>query len=1529
MIDISDSDNIIELSNAINNGSITGRRIALTQEAHNLSDVSQSVQDNASLYWTWSDKNLQNFLVYAATELDGRDDLVTYVQQPIRTSVLLVVLPNHATIMGVMDELSEYGIDCQFANLTAISMVARDQSQADFVNAEIDAWEGDIIFEFVADSQYDLYKDHISVAGDRGVKVLGVGGFSTEAWHSQNVENGDAVLSKLFSKSSKSPGYWRTVLPENLVRMFIYVTNEADNRPDLASFVKPTMTVPPAAIYHPDAPSCTYNGDQFEHLFLTREDYNNWYISSGHYNASDEWIGIAMYYRDYQEGKMHTEDAMIRKLEEDGYNVIASYVPWSSPINHFYDNSDETYRVDAIISFMFFGATGPSTVLEISDVPVLKAVSLSYQTYPQWEQDPYGLNGMAITWKLDQPEMDGVICPIPVEAQFTEEDDVRYPIMDRVERILGQAKSYADLRHTANEDKKIAIIYFNHPPGKHDVGASYLNLFESLELMLDSLEMADYTVQNMSSEELQRRILLEGRNVGSWAPGELDALVEEGLRDDSIVLLDSDLYEGWFGELPEDIRHEVTETWGAPPGEMMVVNREGKDYIVLPMIKNGNVILTPQPARGWEEDVSSLYHDLNIPVPHQYMAFYLWLQHQEEEGGFGADALVHVGRHGTHEWLPGKMVCLNSTSYSDLLLADMPNIYPYIVDGAGEGIQAKRRGYATLISHLTPPIAHSGLYGELTNLKFNLMRYQQYKQTNYTIGMTHTRENVLDILNNSTVDEDLGLEINDNNFEITLEEMVEYIEDLTSETIPYGTHIFGNGPEGQKAAMFIESMHADLLLNTSCELFGYNTTRVSAGGIDVMQERWEADNLSTWLAGSVINCSSEIEFVDSVALHLNRSLDDGEVSTLNQTFDAATRTYLLLNCSGEITSFVHALDGGYVSPSEQGDPVNNPEVLPTGRNYYGFNSKKVPDPTTWEIGKELADEMLIAYYNEHGQFPEKIGVSLWSVETLRHNGVMESMVLRLMGAEPSFYISKSGAFSKVYNDRVVVSPLYELTIVDANGTVLQRPRVDVVITTSGLYRDTLQYQMRLLDVAAHTISEQNESISDNYVRKHSLEIEEALLAMNETEQQRILDTYMQADPGFDGNFTDLAAYFSELRIFAPPPGGYGVGIEKEIEAGGTDWNSSNSTQDIADLYIFRMANMYTTDSEGVVHHLGNYESVFRENLDGTEIVFNSRSTSLYGVLDNDDFFQYVGGLSVAIEHISGTAPEIKVVNLRGDPKVEGLDMFLARELRTRALNPLYLTGMMDSGYSGMKEIAEIVDNLYGWQVTTPGLVEDYMWNDIYETLVLDKHGLGIKEAFNDQNPYAYQSTAARMLEAIRKGYWDASDETIQTLTKEYAESVAENGVTCCHHTCGNPLLDEYVRGLMSIPGVVSEEVAQDYNDLMSEATQREIQTSSSSTAKKHSSGGGTGTAEIIESGSGNQTQVVDGGYGTDVEQSPQLSSSSDSETNYVEGYEMTKESTTSESRSSSPSFSGADILGSVLVVLAVAVITIGFRRRRI
>ena len=1501
----------------------------------------------AAQYWSRHPTNLENLILWSANEFCGENlgtagAPIDITDPDNRTSILLVVTPNTVAISSIFDEVSDYGIDLKFANLTALTNASRDPDFIPDVLKEIDDFDGDIILEIAAPTLNPKYLPNIRAVVDdpaRGpVAIIGAG--LTLNNSSVTVLQPGNTYSEQDIKNASN--YWVTVLPENLIRMFIYMSAHADGRSDLFPLIKPTMQIPTIGIYHPNAPTLTYgtNDDKLPHLFDNRTKYNDWYSdykTANNLADNGEWIAISSYNRDYQEGKMHTEDLMVQKLENEGYNVIVFYHPNSSVDAFFSANSADNKPVDVFIHFQTFGY---NVQLNKYDAPVLEAVLLSsYTSLEEWQEDPNGLKKSTFYYKIDQSEIGGSLFPVGVEIQMTVDDPIPYPIEDRVDRILGQAKGYSNLRHTPNADKKVALIYFNHPPGKQNVGASYFDLFGSLEKIFVSMNGEGYKIDSLwTQDDIYQKIMTGGRNVGGWAPGELEKLVDEGVKDGSVVLLPVSTYEGWVSNLPsgrQKIIEDITAEWGAPGvSDFMTVTRGGVRYFVLPVIKNSdNIIMAPEPARGWEEDIEKLYHDMNIPVPHQYAAFYLWLQKPESEGGFGADAMVHLGRHGTQEFLPGKMVCLDESSAADLMVGDVPNIYPYIVDGSGEALQAKRRGYATLISHLTPPIAQSGLYGELANLNGEIVSYERAKSGGSGNEDAY-KQSILAILETSTIVNDLGIDASrlstDNQyFEDSLEEITEYLEIITQQSIPYGTHVFGESLSDEKLSLFIETIYADKMYSISLNILNLNSADYA--------DRDEARQFSYLLPLMIVESPDAAAFISAVQAEAGTSLTPPQEADLTDLYNKASDTITKLDAISEMTGLMMALDGKYIDTSPLGDPVRKEEVLPTGRNMVGFVSNTIPTRVAEQIGIRMADEMLSAYYIENGHFPEKIGVVLWSVETFRHDGVMEAMAIHLMGGKIS---RANDTTTTVTNTAVTVIPEANLKV-EVNGVEIPRPRVDVVFTISGLYRDTLPYQIRLLDKAVSTISAHStDTAGVNHVRKNSLDMETQLNALNNADKEEIIRNYKEADPSYTGGLSDfgnLAAQLSKIRIFGPPPESYGTGIEKEIEAG-QGWDSDSAMDQIAELYIFRMANMYTVNSAGDIIFLGNFGKVFEMNLKGVEIVTNSRSSNLYGILDNDDFFQYVGGMSIAVQSLDENKmpPQVQIVNLRvsGKESVQSLETFLKTELRARALNDKYLEGMINSGYSGMKEISELVDNLWGWQVTTPHAVGDYMWDDVYTKLVTDPT---VSDAFKASNPYAYQSMLTRMIDANAKGYWTPSDAaTIQNLAKELAESVAASGVACCHHTCGNPTLNNHIAGILSIPGVVEDDVRKQWQQLTESATNVKITPTGVKNTGKSSSG--TGLAKILEAGvSSDGSQAGQNepiptsrdpensgqGAGTDSGVTPGQS---------VVGYEMTVfESATNSIRDflENPTFSATSVIALLFAIGIVGALFYGFRRKGI
>ena len=1503
----------------------------------------------AAKYWSRHSDNLENLVLWSANKfcsagLTTEGAPIDITDPANRTSILLLVTPNAATISSVFDEASDYGIDLKFGNLTALANASRDPDVIPFVLDEIDAFDGDIILEIAAPGLNPIYLPNITEAvSNRGsVAIIGAG-LTLSAGNMTVLLPGGSSYSEADIKLSSN--YWATVLPENLVRMFIYMSVHADGRTDLGT-PKPTMVLPTLAIYHPESqtPLTTSGGDVFPHLFESRAAYNSWYANYKSTNGLDDngqWIAISSYFRDYQEGKMHTEDMMIQKLEEEGYNVIVFYHPASATadVSSFFSaNPVDDKLVDVFIHFQTFGANAP---LNQYGAPVLTAgVLTNYVSLEDWMDDPNGIKQSTFYYKIDQSEAAGAVFPLGVEIQMTSDDPIPYPIEDRVDRILGQAKGYANLRHMDNEDKKIALIYFNHPPGKQSIGASYFDLFGSLEKILVAMGIENYDVDDSwTKEDIQEIIMTGGRNVGGWAPGELEKLVEEGQADGSIFLLPVSTYEGWVSQMSpgqQKVIDDITAEWGAPGvSDFMTVTRGGDRYFVLPVIKNSdNIIMAPEPARGWEEDLEKLYHDMNIPTPHQYAAFYLWLQMPESEGGFGADAMVHLGRHGTQEFLSGKMINLDETSAADLMVGNVPNIYPYIVDGSGEALQAKRRGYATLISHLTPPIAQSGLYGELAGLNEQIVLYERAisgasgNEENY-------KQSILAILGTSSIVNDLGIDVsemstNDIYFAESLDEITEYLEIITQQSIPYGTHVFGESLSDEKMSFFIETIYADRMYLISCDILNINSATADYA------DRDEARQLSYLLPLMIVESPDAAAFISAVEAEAGTSLSALTVD-LTDLYDDASATILKLNVLSEMTGLMMALDGKYIETSPLGDPIRNEEVLPTGRNMVGFVSNRVPTTVAEATGIRMGDEMISAYYNETRAFPEKIGVVLWSVETFRHDGVMEAMSIHLMGGS----IHRTGTGGVTVNNTIVNvipegDPRLEVLTVDGP---LQRPRVDVVFTISGLYRDTLPYQIRLLDRAVSTISAYDlDTVVENHVRINSLDMEAQLNALPTADKEEIIRNYKEADPSYTGglsDFGDLAAQLSKIRIFGPPPESYGTGIEKEIEAG-QGWDSDSAVDKIAELYIFRMANMYTINNAGDIVFLGNFGKVFEMNLKGIEIVTNSRSSNLYGILDNDDFFQYVGGMSVAVQRLDPNKkpPQVQIVNLRvsGKESIQSLEDFLKLELRARALNDKYLEGMINSGYSGMKEIAELVDNLWGWQVTTPHAVGDYMWDDVYTKLVTDPT---VSEAFKDYNPHAYQSMLTRMIDANAKGYWSPSDAImIQNLAKELAESVVASGVACCHHTCGNPTLNNHIAGILSIPGVVEDEVREQWQQLTESATNVKITPTGAKNTGKSSSG--TGLAKIVDAGVSSEGSQAGQNEPIPSTQDPENSGQGAGSTSgitpgqSVVGYEMTVfEDATNSIRDflENPTFSATSVIALLFTIGIVGTLFYGVRRK--
>jgi cobaltochelatase CobN len=770
------------------------------------------------------------------------------------------------------------------------------------------------------------------------------------------------------------------------------------------------------------------------------------------------------------------------------------------------------------------------------------------------------------------------------------------------------------------------------------------------------------------------------------------------IRTGRPILIPLETYKSWFASLPEGFRKAVLKSWGPVEQSNIMIweSQQGRKFLVLPAMLCGNILFAPQPSRGWEQDENKLYHDVLLPPHHQYVAFYLWLKNE-----FRADAVVHVGTHGTHEWLPGKEVGFTAEDSPEALIGNLPNIYPYNVDNVAEGIQAKRRGVAVVVDHMTPPFDKAGLNKELKELLSLMNDYRIAREKSQPLAEAKL-ESINTLAKKTGVIKDLGIQA------ITggdIENLEDYITSIAEKQTPFGLHTFGRSPEEKYR-------------------------RSTAEAILSIEK----------------NLSSE-----------ERAKRRAELE--QKMFESGPR---------ELDSLIATIAGRYVPAGLGGDPLRHPASLPTGKNFNSFDPSRIPQLATYDQGARLARELIEDYRRRHGIYPDKVTFNLWAEETTRHEGVMGSQILYLMGIRPK------------WNDRGNVTGVEIIPRAE-----LGRRRIDVNMVPSGLYRDIFSNLMILLDEGVSLVKIQQEE--DNLLRTNMLKTKKMLMDKGIAE--------------------DKAERLATVRIFTVPSGAYGTNLANVIPKS----NSWEKEHQVADVFFNRMSHLFGQGFWSVKEESGDEDvsrSLLKNALSGSKIAVHSRSSHLYETLDNNDFSQFLGGTALAIRALDGKTPEVYVTNLSNPdaPKQETLEKVMGREMRSRYLNPAWIKGMMKEGYAGARFIDKVVEHLWGWQVTVPEAVDAAKWNEMYETYVLDRNGLNIKALFREaKNMHAYQSLVARMLEAARKEYWKPDKQVMETLAKEYVQNVNEVGLACCDHTCNNPLLTKFTASvLLSVPGLSVE-----------------------------------------------------------------------------------------------------------------------------
>ena len=1035
--------------------------------------------------------------------------------------------------------------------------------------------------------------------------------------------------------------------------------------------------------YYPlaDSKAGGYRGDG--QVFASWEEFTTWKQKTGKVRPGAPRVAIGFYKSNFYGGETELIDAVIAEIERRGGEPVPIFgYPGEIAAERLLLDRQGAARADVMLGF-FFNFSGPDAAKSLGkvDIPVVNLVSLYGRSEKEWRQSPMGLSFFEGTFNVAVPEVAGTIAPTVVGSQekITDLDTgmrvvVRRPIASQVQLAVSRALRYATLRATANRDKRVAVLFYNYPPGKANIGASYLNVAESLANILQRLKQDGFDVgtADLSSASVLQTLLTRSRNVAGYAPGELQELVKDG----GAMRVGIPEYTRWLHALSPPLKAKILKDWGDPArSRVMTLNSS----LIIPAVQYGKVALLPQPARGWGEDAERMYHAKDLAPHHQYVATYAWLRE-----GFKAHAVVHVGTHGTLEWLDGKDAGLSPDDASDALIADLPHLYIYNVDVVGEGLVARRRSAAALVDHMVPPFRKGGLYPELAALGEAINDFDTALHKNPELARA-VGEQIRTQVNALGLTKDLGLDLSRPNSltDAMVHKIQDHILQLKSQNIPYGLHTFGRTPDKPMRDSTVDAI-----------------------------------------------------------VSIDRRLLPKDAKVLASDMEAR----IVASGPREMDSLVRGLRGRYITTGGGGEPLRNPDSYPTGKNFYGIDPDKVPKPASYQMGIKLADQMLAEHVKQHGRYPEKVSFVIWGDETMRHEGVLESQIFHLLGTKPVW-----DARGKVVDVDVIPRAR------------LGRPRVDIVIASAaeGMFNNVTQ----LMDKAVQKVKALDEA--ENYVRKHYLSTKAILVQRGYTE--------------------DEADRRAGVRIFDEPPGTFNLNTSTIVAASGT-WESDKG---FANDYLKKLGHGYGNGFWG-----DSMEDVFRLALSGTEKIVHSSSTMLYGALDNDDMFMYMGGLASAIRSVDGTdkSPELVITNTRdpGKPEMTSIDKFIGTEFRSRYINPTWIEGMKKEGYAGAGEMRQFVEYLWGWDATVTETVDDRMWQETFGVYVEDKHNLEMQQFFEKNSPFAYQDIAARMLETVRKGNWKADAATQKKLIEEYVGSVNRHGVGCAEHTCGNARLQQFV-----------------------------------------------------------------------------------------------------------------------------------------
>ncbi|RAJ62372.1 cobaltochelatase CobN [Streptomyces sp. Amel2xB2] len=1031
-------------------------------------------------------------------------------------------------------------------------------------------------------------------------------------------------------------------------------------------------------------------------------------------------IAVLYYRAHHMSGNTGFVEALCRAVEDAGGRPLPLYV--ASLRAPEPELIDELRAVDAVVTTVLAaGGTRPAEAsageddeswdagaLTDLDVPILQALCLT-SSRAAWEENDEGVSPMDAASQIAVPEFDGRLITVPFSFKEVDEDGLPSYVADpeRAARAAGIAVRHARLRRTPAADKRIALVLSAYPTKHSRIGnAVGLDTPASAVALLRLLREEGYDfgpaedipgLVSGDGDELIRALIDAGGHDQDW-------LTEEQLARNPVRIPAAD-YRRWYDTLPEELRASVEEHWGPPPGEMFVDRSRNPDGdIVLAALRRENLLILIQPPRGFGENPIAIYHDPDLPPSHHYLAAYRWIAAPAAAGGFGADAMIHLGKHGNLEWLPGKNAGLSAACAPDAALGDVPLIYPFLVNDPGEGTQAKRRVHATLVDHLVPPMARAESYGDIARLEQLLDEYAQIASMDPP-KLPAIRAQIWTLIQAARLDHDLGLEErpDDDGFDDFLLHVDGWLCEVKDAQIRDGLHVLGRAPEGAaRVDLVLAVLRARQIWGGSAALPGL---REALGLDESAATRTTADEAEQ-TARTLVQAMDDAGW-DPAAV------PDGHGEQVARILEFAAEEVVprLAATTAELDNTVHALAGGFVPAGPSGSPLRGlVNVLPTGRNFYSVDPKAVPSRLAWETGQALADSLLTRYRDDNGEWPASVGLSLWGTSAMRTAGDDIAEALALLGVRPVW----DDASRRVTGLEPV--PPEEL----------DRPRIDVTLRISGFFRDAFPHAVGLLDDAVRLAASLDEPHEQNHVRAHA--------------QQEL------AEHGDERRAT--------TRIFGSRPGTYGAGLLQLIDS--RDWRTD---ADLAEVYTAWGGYAYGRELDGRPAR-AEMETAYRR----IAVAAKNTDTREHDIADSDDYFQYHGGMVATVRALRGTAPEAYIGDSTRPETVRTRSLVeeTSRVFRSRVVNPKWIEAMRRHGYKGAFELAATVDYLFGYDATT-NVVADWMYDKLTEAYVLDPVN---REFLQEANPWALHGIAERLLEAQSRGLWAKPDPAVLDALRE-------------------------------------------------------------------------------------------------------------------------------------------------------------------